>query len=620
MMSPKLTAAVLAAAAALEPRDPKPLSVWADEHRRLSSEASARRGEWTTFAYQREPLDCCGQSSFYETVVLMWASQVGKTEMLLNKVAETVSENPGPMLVVQPTLSMAETFSKDRLSPMFRDMPILQGKVADPKGRDSGSTIYHRRFIGGQVTIVGSNSPAGLASRPIRDLLLDEVDRYEDSAGAEGDPAELAIARTTTFWNRKVIFSSSPTVKGKSRIAEAFNESDQRFFFVPCPYCDHEQRLVWPRVEWVDDDPDTAFYRCVECQKEIPHHLKARMVAAGRWIASNPGALTAGFHISSLYSPWMSWAQLVRLWIAAQGNPERLRTFINTRLAELWDDEATSSVTEEALLARREAYGPAVVPAEVALITAGVDVQADRVEVSFWGWGKGEESWLLSHVKVLGDPTGDGVWKDLDRELRREWKHPVLKSLRVRAACVDSGFLAQTVCQFAEERRGRAVWAIKGDEGPKPIWPRRETKANRGKVYVVGVDSAKSIIVGRLKVVEGAGRVHLPMAENIDLEFAEQLLSEFVRTEYRRGRPVRKWERRKGRRAEALDCAVYAYAALCGLRAHGIYVDAEAAAVEAMAQVDNLPADRPAPSVTPSDRKHDRGPVSSSWMKGFFGS
>lgn len=619
MMSPKLAAAILAASSALLPREPKPLSTWADENRRLSSEASAKRGDWSTFAYQREPLDCCGQSSPYEIVVLMWASQVGKTEMMLNKVAETVSENPGPMLVVQPTLSMAEAFSKERLSPMFRDMPILAGKVADAKGRDAGSTIYQRRFVGGQVSIVGSNSPAGLASRPIRDLLLDEVDRYEDSAGTEGDPAELAIARTTTFWNRKVIFSSSPTIKGKSRIAAAFAESDQRFFFVPCPHCGHEQRLVWPRVEWVDDDPETAFYRCAKCEQAIPHHLKARMVAGGRWIAANPKSKIAGFHISSLYSPWLRWSELVEQWQRAQGNPERLRSFINTRLAELWDDEATSAVTEEALLARRENYGP-VLPAAVALVTAGVDVQADRVEVSFWGWGKGEESWLLAHMKLVGDPTGDQVWKDLDRELKREWKHPVVKSLRVRATCIDSGYLAQTVCQFAEERRGRAVWAIKGDEGPRPIWPRRETKANRGRVFVLGVDSAKSIFVGRLKVTEGAGRVHLPVADNIDIGYAEQLLSEFVRTEYRRGRPVRKWERRKGRRAEALDCALYAYGALCGLRAHGIYVEAEAAAIEAMAQVDNLQADRPVPMRTPSERAHERGgPVSSSWMKGFFG-
>lgn len=618
MTGSNIAKCIQAASVALAPREALALSVWADRHRRLSPEASSAIGGWSTFAYQREPLDCCGCSSVYQVVVLMWASQVGKTEILLNKVAETAAENPGPMLVVQPNLSMAEAFSKERLAPMFRDMPVLAGKVADLKGRDAGSTIYQRRFVGGQVTIVGANSPAGLASRPIRDLLLDEVDRYDESAGAEGDPASLAIARTTTFWNHKIIFASSPTIKGKSRIASAFNESDQRYFYVPCPHCKHEQRLVWPRVEWPQEDTSAAHYRCVKCERLIPHHLKAKMVGAGRWVASNSKSKIAGFHISSLYSPWVSWAKLADEWMTAQGHPERLRAFINTRLAELWDDEATAGVSEEDLLKRRESYGP-VLPGQVALITAGVDVQGDRIEVSVYGWGAGEESWLLAHVALPGDPTGPKVWEDLDRELLREYRHPVVKRMRIRATCIDSGHLAQTVCLFSDARRGRAVWAIKGDEGPRPIWPRRESKGTRGRVYVVGVDSAKAILAGRLKIAEGPGRVHLPVAENIDLEFAEQLLSEFVRTDYRRGRPVRRWERRKGRRAEAWDCAVYAYAALCGLRAHGIYVEAEAAAIEAMSQVDSLPADRPAPRDTPSERQSETGPVSSSWMKGFFG-
>ena len=255
------------------------LSEWAkNEHVRLSSEGSVQPGQWQCFPYQVEPLDCMGPQSPYSEVVLMMASQMSKTQMALCLLAHIVAEDPGPCLIVEPTLTMAEALSKDRIGPMFRDMPVLQGIVADPKSRDAGSTIFHRRFRGGHVTVVGSNSPAGLASRPIRYLFLDELDRFENSAGAEGDPAALAIAQTRTFWNRKVIWTSSPTVKDSSRIPAALEESDQREFYVPYPLCGAYQVLKWPRVEWPEDSPESAFYRCEKCEGMIDHHRKARMV------------------------------------------------------------------------------------------------------------------------------------------------------------------------------------------------------------------------------------------------------------------------------------------------------------------------------------------------------
>ena len=608
-----LRAAEKALAASLRPQPRIPLSQWADKHRRLSSEASSAVGQWTTIEYQREPLDACGYASPYEAVVLEWASQTGKTEALLNVIAETISENPGPMLMIQPTLTMVEMISTERIGPVFSDTPILKGKVVEPKGRDAGSTTFQKRFIGGQLSMVGSNSPAGLASRPIKLVLADEVDRYEDSAGAEGDPVQLAIARTTTFWNRKVIFSSSPTIKGDSRIDAAFQESDQRYYHVPCPHCNALQRFVWSQVEWPEKKPKEAYYVCIECNKQIPHHLKARMVKGGKWIKTNPESAVAGFHISSLYSPWLSWGELAEEWYKAQGKPERLRAFINTRLAELWDDEAIGSVSEEELMARREPYGP-VLPAAVAAITAGVDIQGNRIEVSFYGWGDGEESWLIEHVVVPGDTTGDEVWDGLDRQLLRRWKHPVVGELSVKAAAVDTGYLAERVTRFCEMRRGRAILAIKGEDGSKPIWPRKESKARRGNVNIIGVDSSRSIIAGRLKIAKGPGRIHLPMNANIDLEFIQQLTSEFVRIEFRRGKPVRKWERRKGRRAEAWDCANYALAALYALRAYGFSVDNEAAAIAAMRQVNSLPADTDIPKRASQSK---RSVVSSSWMRGF---
>ena len=286
-----------------------------------------------------------GPHSPYQEAVLMWASQMSKTQLALCLLAYVVAETPGPCLIVEPTLSMAEALSKDRIAPAFRDTPILAGIVADPKSRDAGSTIFHRRFRGGHVTVVGSNSPAGLASRPIRFLFLDEVDRFESSAGAEGDPAALAIARTRTFWNRKVIWTSSPTLKDASRIAAAYAESDQREYFVPCAHCGAFQVLKWGRVEWPEGKPEEAFYRCEKCEQAIEHHRKARMVSKGVWRPQKPGARIAGFRLSELYSLWRNWGELAEDWLKAQGNIERLmqgmdeiltEAGIDMRKAEFW--------------------------------------------------------------------------------------------------------------------------------------------------------------------------------------------------------------------------------------------------------------------------------------------
>ncbi|WP_206156878.1 phage terminase large subunit family protein [Candidatus Roseilinea sp. NK_OTU-006] len=549
---------------------------WADRHRRLSSEASAAPGAWTTLPYQRDVLDALSPHSRHERVVLVWGSQLGKTEMLLTLIAYIIACQPGPILVVQPTLSMAEAFSKDRISPMVRDMEVLRGLVADPKARDAGSTIFHRRFVGGHLTIVGSNSPAGLASRPIRYLLMDEVDRWEASAGAEGDPATLAIARTRTFWNRKIVMVSSPTVRGASRIEQAWLESDQREYHVPCPHCGQFQRLVWARVEWPDGKPREAQYRCASCERLIHHSQKARMIAQGRWEPGNPGSAIAGFHLSELYSPWRSWGELAAEWLAAQGNVERLRAFVNTSLAELWDDQVVGQVSEDELLARRENYGPQL-PDGVALLTAGVDVQDDRLECSVWGWGRSEESWLIEHRIIPGDPTlgpEQGPWLELDRYLTQPWPHPRAGALHVAAAAIDAGYATAVVTRFCDARAGRRIWAVKGAGGSVPAWPRRQSRSQRGRLFVIGVDSLKASIIGRLRTSDGPGAMHFPVT--VEREYFEQLNAEFVKTTYSRGRPVRVWERRKGCRAEALDCAVYAYAALHGLMHHGVHLDREA--------------------------------------------
>ena len=586
MTTSPLNSLVAEVAGLLLPPRRVPLSKWADENMVLSSEASAAPGPWRCLPYQRGPLDCMSVHSPHEEIVLRFASQTGKTSLMLAFLAQVIAEDPGPVLVVLPTLTVCEAFSKDRLAPLFRDCDVLRGRVADPKSRDAGSTIFHRQFAGGHVTIVSSNSAAGLASRPIRYLLLDEVDRFLPSAGAEGNPSDLARARLRAFWNRKLIRSSSPTVKG-SEIDVAYEASDKRRYHVPCPLCGLLQVLTWQRVEWPDDHPEDAAYRCEGCEQPIPHHRKWWMVERGEWIAENLASKIPGFTLPEEYSLTRTWGEMAADWLKAQGNPEKVRTFVNTSLCLNYDEEGAANITERELLARSENYGP-LLPERAAIVTAGVDVQADRAEVSVYAWGAGEESWLMAHRTILGDPTGPGLWARLDEFLMERWTHPVLGPVPIHAACIDSSAFTAAVCRFCEDRRGRRVWATKGAAGARPPWPRKLSRAAKGNVYLIGVDALRTTVAGRLKITDGAGRMHFPAT--VGLPFFEQLNSEYVSTSYRKGRPVREWVRRKGRRAEAWDCAVYALAALHGLMAQGVHVDSEVARIEAMKTVGVVPA------------------------------
>jgi phage terminase large subunit GpA-like protein len=556
-------------AQALRPPADMLVSAWADQFRMLSPEASAERGEWRTdrAPYQKAIMDALSPHSPYERVVVMSSSQIGKTEVLNNFIGYVIDQEPGPILVVQPRGDDAKAWSKDRLAPMLRDTPCLQGKVSEVKSRDSANTVLHKSFTGGHLTVAGSISPAGLASRPIRFALFDEVDRYPASAGLEGDPVQLGIKRTATFWNRKIGLFSTPTVRGASRIEVAFESSSKQRFHVPCPECGAFQRLEWERVVWFER-PEDAEYRCSGCEQLIPHFRKPWMLSEGRWVAENPSSNVAGFHINELYSPWRTWGQTAVDFLEAEQSPELLRVWINTSLGELWSDEEQQGVGASDLSARREPYGPEI-PAGVVVLTVGVDVQADRLEAELVGWGPGEESWSIEFVVFPGDPTAHTVWAELDEWLLARRPNARGEGIPVGASAIDSGYGTQHVYDFARRRFGRRVFAVKGRAGQLPVWPRRPSRKAGALLYTVGVDAAKEVLAGRLRIQEpGPGYCHFPTGRND--EFFHQLTSEVLTTTYSRGVPVRLWRRRPGARAEALDCRVYAYAALCGLSAMGL--------------------------------------------------
>ena len=408
------------AAAMLPPREIT-VSQWADENRVLTGGAAAERGQWRTRPYQREPMDVLSPSHPCRQVVVLSGAQILKTEVLLNFIGFIADVDPGPVLVVEPRTEDAKALSKDRVAPMFRATPALRGKIAPVKSRDSSNTTLHKVLANGagHITLTGAISPSGLAMRPIRYALLDEVDRYPASAGSEGDPVSLAIQRTAEFaHNKKIVMASTPTIRGISRIELAWQESDQRDYFVPCPKCGHFQVLVLgdgtgPGLVWPEGKPEEAAYRCAGCQELIPHHQKAAMVERGEYRAQNPSSAIPGFRISQLISPKKAWGEIVVEFLAAKKSPETLKAFLNTVLAQLWEETHEVPTDAHALWNRCEPF-EAEAPDGVALITAGVDVQADRLELEIAGWGRDEESWSIAYHVIPGDVTRNEVWEHLE--------------------------------------------------------------------------------------------------------------------------------------------------------------------------------------------------------------
>jgi len=504
-------------------------------------------------------MDACSEYNVKE-VVVMAGAQLGKSEALLNIIGFHIDHDPCPILMLQPTESMAQSFSKDRIANgLLRATPCLAGKVKDPRARDLNNTTLHKIFPGGSLSLVGANSPAGLASRPIRIILADEVDRFPASAGSEGDPLSLARKRTSTFHNSKVIAVSTPTIKGVSRIEDAFEKSDQREYYIPCKHCDHEQTLEWANVKWQDDDPDTAGYLCESCGVLWSDADRRWSVRNGRWVAGQEFKGIAGFKISGLYSPWTPLADGVREFLSVKKNPEQLKVWVNTYLGSVFEDEG-ETIDELNLMQRREHFNE--VPEGVVMIVAGADVQDDRLEISFLGIGVDDESWVIDHQIMYGDPSTPQLWTALDSQISRTFNTEDGRELAVRATAIDSGgHFTNTVYQYANRNFHRRVFAIKGVGGEgRPISgkPSRNNSV-KCRLFPIGVDTAKDLIFARLRIKEeGAGFIHF--SEVLNDEYFRQLTAEKIVTKFVRGFKKRVFQKIRARN-EALDCMVYSWAA-----------------------------------------------------------
>jgi phage terminase large subunit GpA-like protein len=560
---------------------PDPLlkvSEWADEYRVLSPTAASEPGRWRTerTPYLKEIMDSLSPSSPVEKVIFMKGAQIGGTEAGNNWIGYIVDQTPGPMLVVQPTVEMGKRWSKGRFAPLIDSTPCLKDKVKDPRSRDSGNTVQSKEFPGGIVVITGANSSVGLRSMPVKYLFLDEIDAYPGDSGGEGDPVLLSIARTNTFTRRKIFLVSTPTVHGISRIEKEFESSDKRYFFVPCPHCKHYQVLKWPQIKWEDKNPNTAHYVCIECNGKIENHQKTEMLSRGEWRVTNEtkGGKIAGFHISSLYSPvgWYSWSQAVEDFQHAKENEQLLKVWINTTLGETWVDKGEVPDWRH-LFERRESYTIGTIPKGEVVLTAGVDVQKDRIEAEVVAWGRNRESWSIDYQVFEGDPGRDLVWSKLSELLNHHFLGSDGLEYTISMMAVDAGYATQEVYNWVRSQ-GR-VMAVKGvNKALVPLnSPSRVDvtvagkKLYRGmKLWPVGVSILKSELFQLLNVLRDsekvpAGYCHFP---EYAPEYFKQLTAEQLITKVVKGYTKQEWQKIRDRN-EALDCRIYARAASIAL-------------------------------------------------------
>ena len=456
----------------LRPDPTLTVSEWADGHRRLSGKGASEPGPWRTSRapYLKEIMDCLSPASKIERVVFMKGAQIGGTECGNNWIGYVIHHAPGPMLAVLPTVEMAKRNSKQRVDPLIEESEVLSKLVKPARSRDSGNTVLTKSFPGGLLAMTGASSAVGLRSMPVRYPFLDEIDGYPGDIDGEGDPVSLAEARTRTFARRKVLIVSTPTIKGVSRVEREYEASDQRRYFVPCPHCGHMQWLQFERLRWDKGEPRTAHYLCEDCDGVIHEHHKTRMLERGEWRATakpeHDNNKTAGFHISSLYSPigWRSWAEIAAAWEVAQGNDAALKSVKNTDLGETWV-ETGEAPNWQRLYDRRETWKPGVVPAGGLFLTAGADVQKDRIEVDVWAWGRGLESWLVDHVVIEGGPGDTNAWSELNLLLDRTWCHQAGAALRIAKLAIDTGYEAPAVYGWARSAGFAQVVPVKGVEG-----------------------------------------------------------------------------------------------------------------------------------------------------------
>lgn len=564
---------------------PKPklrVSEYAELYRILPRKGAAEPGAWrnSRTPYLVEVMDALSTSSRSREIVVCKGAQLGFTEAGLNWLEYLIDYVGGPILALQPTDDNASEWSKQRITPSFDLCPRIREKIKAAKNRSSGDTIMVKEFLDGDLFLSGVNSPNALAGKPIGNLYGDEVDRWPGNVGGEGDPIYLAKQRLSTYLLGKIFLTSTPTTLEASRIWPLYQDSDRRVYEVACPECNQHQEIKFDRLIWERGNHEDVRLACIHCGLLIAEGHKPKMLAGGKWRATNPGHWRIGFHISAIYSPWLSWSEVARQFEEAEGDPVKMQVFVNTILGLPWEEDS-ESIAEEFLKRRIEPYA-AQVPMGVLVLTMAVDNQGDRLEYEVKGWGEGEESWGIEYGIIPGDPSvlesGDpenpSVWEQLDERRRRIFRHEDGAEIRISCTFIDSGgSYTDIVYQYTKARLKERVYSVKGNGQPGRPLLNKPIRGGKIKawLYVLGVNKGKDLVFARLKIDRpGPGYCHFPDDENLgyDGRYYAGLISEKKRVVRKNGVKRVVWVLPNKARNEPFDISVYNTAAIRMLMLH----------------------------------------------------
>ena len=557
------------------------LDEWADRYRMLSTKTSAEPGQWRTdrTPYLRDIMKCLSQANPIQKVIFMKGSQIGGTEVGNCWIGYIIDQSPSPTMVIQPTDGLAKRYSKQRVDPMIAETPKLIGRVVSKRAKEGTNTTHMKEFDGGFLVVGGAKTAAGLKSIPIRNLFLDEVDSYEEDVEGEGDPVDLAEARTRTFARRKIFKNGTPTIQNRSRIEAEYLRTDQRKYYVPCPECEHYQTITWSKIKWPKGEPHKAEMQCEKCGTMIAEYRKTEMLLRGEWratVENHSNEKIVGFHVSSLYSPvgWFSWADAAQQFIDAGKDPLKLMVFVNTVLGETWKEQGDAPDWED-IYRRREGYKIGTVPDGVLFLTAGADVQKDRIEVEIVGWGRDLQSWSIDYIEILGDTSTPEPYSQLESLLDEKFPFAANGDVKlpIKVLAIDSGYNTQSVYNWARNHIGRVI-PVKGTatqpliiSGGRPVdvTYKGQTYRRGVKLWTVGTNLAKTELYGWLRVKAPLektdhykpGYCHFPEYQE---EYFRMLTSEQLQIRRVRGHPVYEWHK-VYERNESLDARIYARAA-----------------------------------------------------------
>lgn len=546
------------ALAALTPPPRLKLSNWIETTVMLPDDVSSLPGPVRLWPFQHDIADAIGDPAI-ERVTLVKPVRVGFTTLLTGALAGYIANDPSPILCLLPTEADCRDYMVSDIEPIFTASPTLCG-LLERGGKEGGdrNTLLNRRFPGGSLKVVAAKAPRNLRRHNVRVLLCDEVDGMEN--GAEGSPILLAERRTLSFADRKIVIGSTPVFESTSHVLRSYAQSDARIFEVPCPECSEFSEIQWKDIQWPEGEPEKAAYACPACGCIVEERHKPQMVHGGRWRATRPEVIGhAGFRLNALVSLLAnaSWGKLAKEFVTGKDDPAALQTFVNTILGQGWND-AGEELDENSLSGRREDFTLDLVPETVLAITAGVDVQRDRLEATFLGWTEGGDCFVLGHRVIWGNPHDDETWRELEELLSTRWPHQLGGRIGLDAAVVDSGDgeTMERVYAFCFPRYRRKILAGKGVAGNRPWIEMSKIRNRSGRLFLIGVDGLKAHLVARLS----RGNT-VRFSKDLQPVWFEQLTSERIVVRYSRGQPSRRFERIPGKAAEALDCVVYGFAA-----------------------------------------------------------